>query len=210
MTANVRWALSFQRPHRFMAIAGTMCRCRHCSRSGDPDGSAGTTMTKKVTGYSRTQIALHWMVVIAVAVQFVANGGMVSSWRAALEDRPPSSDDETLAWLHIATGSLVLVLAVARIFLRFTRGAPPPPADEPKLLQLSAEAVHYSIYALLLMLPLSGLTAWYLGVAFAATLHSWGTNILLGAIALHIGGALFQHLVRRSDVLMRMFRPQAR
>lgn len=168
------------------------------------------TMTEKVTGYSRTQIVLHWMVVVGVVFQFVANNGMVSFWRASIAGRPQSPGDEIFAWLHIAAGSLILVLMLARIYLRLTRGAPPPPADEPRLLQLSAEAVHYAIYTLLMILPLTGLTAWYFSMALAGTIHTWLTYVLLGAIGLHIGGALFQHFIRRSDVLMRMFRPQAR
>lgn len=36
--------------------------------------------------------------------------------------------------------------------------------------------------------------------------HALLTTLLLGAIVLHIAGALFLHFIRRSDVLMRMFR----
>jgi cytochrome b561 len=103
---------------------------------------------------------------------------------------------------------LVLLLALARIYLRMTRGAPAPPADEPRLMQLAAEGVHMLIYALLLLLPLSGSVAWFVGVEASADVHEWLKNVLLAAIALHVSGALFQHFVRRSDVLMRMLSPQ--
>ncbi len=166
-------------------------------------------MTQTVTGYSRVQIALHWIVVILVAFQFVANEPMSSAWRAFLDGRLPSGFFDPLVLLHIGAGSLILLLALVRIYLRLVRGAPSPPQDEAWLLQFSAEAVHVSIYVLLLSLPATGAAAWLLGMPFAGVLHSWLTNILLGAIALHVGGALFQHVVRRSDVLLRMFKPQS-
>jgi cytochrome b561 len=113
-----------------------------------------------------------------------------------------------LAYLHVAAGISVLLLALMRIYLRLTRGAPAPPADEPRLLQLTAEAVHGTIYLLLFLLPLSGAVAWFLGVKLAGDVHELLQNVLLVMIALHIAGALFQHFILRSQVLMRMFRPE--
>jgi len=161
-----------------------------------------------VNGYSALQIALHWIVVVLVAFQFLAHDGMEDAWRAFLRGRSASVDEALMANLHVAAGIAVLVLALARIFLRLTRGAPPPPADEPLLLQWSAEAVHFSIYVLLLALPVTGAAAWFLGLEEAGDLHELLQNLLLAAIALHVAGALFQHFVRRSQVLVRMFRPE--
>jgi cytochrome b561 len=165
-------------------------------------------MAGKVTGYSRTQVALHWTVLVLVAFQFLAHDGIEEAWRAFRRGQPTPADATVLTYMHIGAGTLVLLLALARIYLRVTRGTPEPPADEPWLLQLAAEAVHLLIYALLMLLPLSGAVAWFVGVEASATLHEWLKNVLLAAIALHVVGALFQHFVRRSDVLMRMFSPQ--
>ncbi|MCR5858617.1 cytochrome b [Mesorhizobium sp. J428] len=165
-------------------------------------------MAAKVTGYSRAQVALHWIVLVLVAFQFLAHDGIEKAWRGFRSGQPTPTDAAVLTNMHIGAGTLVLMLALLRIYLRLTRGAPPPPADEPRLLQLAAEAVHLLIYALLIALPLSGAVAWFAGVAASAKVHEWLTNALLGAIAVHIGGALFQHFVRRSDVLMRMLSPQ--
>lgn len=163
-----------------------------------------------VTGYSRVQIALHWMVVVLVVFQFVAHDGMVSAWTAYLDGEQPPAGTGVMSTLHIAGGSLILLMMLSRSYLRFTRGAPPPPADEPRLLQLVAEGVHLALYAILLSLPISGALAWFAGYRLAGTIHDWLTNLLLGAIALHIGGALYQHVVRRSNVLIRMFRARSR
>lgn len=165
-------------------------------------------MAKDVAGYSSAQVALHWIVVALVAFQFVAHEGIEDAWRAYLRADPAPEGSAALAAMHVAVGTLVLLAALARIYLRVSRGAPPPPAGEPRLLQLLAEAVHRLIYVLLIALPLSGAAAWFFGVRPAGTLHSLLTNVLLAAIVLHIAGALFQHFVRRSDVLMRMLRPE--
>ena len=165
-------------------------------------------MAGKVTGYSRTQVALHWTVLVLVASQFLAHDGIEEAWGAFRRDQPTPADAAVLTYLHIGAGTLVLLLALARIYLRMTRGAPAPPADEPRLLQLAAEGVHLLIYALLLLLPVSGAIAWFAGVEVAAEVHEWLKTVLLAAIALHVAGALFQHFVRRSDVLMRMLSPQ--
>ncbi|MCO5161391.1 MAG: cytochrome b/b6 domain-containing protein [Mesorhizobium sp.] len=162
----------------------------------------------KVTGYSTSQVVLHWAVVILVAFQFVAHEAIEKTWRAAVRGEPSPVEEEAMAYLHIAAGVLIFFLATLRIYLRLTRGAPAPPADEPWLLKISGEAVHMLIYVLLFLLPLTGLIAWFLGMQAAGYVHEVLQNLLLAMIALHVAGALFQHFVRRSQVLMRMFRPQ--
>lgn len=153
------------------------------------------------------QVALHWIVVILVAFQFLAHDAIEQSWRAWIRNHTSSADTAVLTYMHIGAGLLVLILALTRIYLRITRGAPPPPADEPRLLQWSGEAVHGLIYLLLILLPVTGAVAWFLGIELAGAAHEVLQNVLLAAIALHVAGALFQHFVRRSQVLMRMFRP---
>lgn len=166
-------------------------------------------MARSVTGYSPMQVGLHWTVAILVAFQFFAHDGIETAWRAFTRgEEMPEENISVLAGLHIAAGVLILMLALARIYLRITRGVPPPPADEPRLLQIAAEAVHGVIYLLLILLPISGAVAWFAGVKPAGSVHALLTNLLLGAIVLHIAGALFQHFVRRSSVLMRMFKPE--
>ncbi len=162
----------------------------------------------KVTGYSSVQVALHWIVVFLVAFQFLVHDGMEESWRAYLRGQPAPADGATLTYLHIAAGILTLLLALLRIYFRIARGVPSPPPEEPRPLQIVAAAVHGSIYLLLILLPLSGGVAWFAGVEGAGEAHELMTNLLLAAIVLHVGGALFQHVVLRSQVLIRMFRPQ--
>lgn len=165
-------------------------------------------MAKHVNGYSATQIALHWIVVVLVAFQFLAHNAIEASWRAFRMGEMSPEGTAALTYMHVAAGLLVLFFALCRIYLRFTRGAPSPPADEPRILKIVSEAVHGLIYVLLLLLPISGAVAWFFGVQPAAGAHGLMEKLLLGLIAAHIAGALFQHLIRRSDVVMRMFAPE--
>ena len=164
-------------------------------------------MSRPAAGYSRMQIGLHWAVVVLVAFQYVAHSGIEAAWNMFLRNGTATAAIPVLAWLHIGAGIAILVLALLRIYLRLTRGAPPPPADEPWLLQISAEAVHIALYGLLLLLPLTGVAAWFLKMPAFGSIHVLLKNTLLVFIALHVAGALVQHFIRRSDVLMRMFRP---
>lgn len=165
---------------------------------------------RKIAGYSRVQIALHWIVVFLVAFQYLTHKGIELSWTALERGNAFPSDQMVLTYMHIGAGTLVTMAAVARLYLRSTRGAPPPPEDEPHILQLVSELVHGIIYALLLMLPVTGAIAWFSGISEVGFVHALLTNVLLAAIVLHIAGALFQHLVRRSQVMVRMFRSERR
>ncbi len=175
---------------------------------GPAMGRKSLTGDDDVKGYAPVQIALHWIVVVIVAFQYFAHAGIEQAWKAHFVGGQPISETPALAYLHVAAGSLVLVLALLRIALRITHGAPPPPHNEPRLLQFASEAVHAAIYILLLLLPLSGMTAWFIGAEVAGDAHSSMTGLLLAAIALHIAGALFQHFIRRSQVMIRMLRAQ--
>ncbi len=168
----------------------------------------GGCMAKEVNGYSGVQIALHWIVVVLIAFQFLAHNAIEASWRAFRNGEIPSESAAILTSLHVGVGMAVLLCMLCRVYLRLTRGAPSPPADEPRLLKIVSEAVHRMIYVLLLLLPISGAVAWFFGASPAAGAHVIMEKLLLGLIAAHIGGALFQHLIRRSDVVVRMFAPE--
>jgi cytochrome b561 len=148
-------------------------------------------------GYSRLQIALHWIVVVLIIVQYVGHEAMVAAWEAFG------------AHVHVIGGVLVLLLAAARIVLRITQGAPTPPANEPRGLQILAAATHGLIYMLLFAMPISGMMLWGGGIEAAGAVHSTLRFALLGLIALHIVGAVYHAFVLGSDVMSRMIRPKA-
>ncbi|MCA3416830.1 MAG: cytochrome b [Roseomonas sp.] len=132
--------------------------------------------------------------------------------------------------VHESAGLTILFVAIARLIWR--RLSPPPslPNDMPKMFRTASAAVHHSLYALLIIQPLLGFmatNAWgfpmrgataYLGfIEFPKFMEAWeslakilslfhtiGGWLLVVLIALHVGGALFHHAIRRDGTLMRM------
>jgi cytochrome b561 len=163
------------------------------------------TATGRPEGYSATQIVLHWTIAVLILVQFIASEGIEHVWDA-FEDGGVAGYSP-LANLHVAIGMTVLLLAIARVWLRLTRGAPPSPAGDPAPARIAAHSVHGLLYLLIFLLPISGGVAWFGGVEQAAEAHEVLKTVLLVVVVVHVAGALVQQFVMRSGVLMRMFRP---
>lgn len=157
-------------------------------------------------GYSRTQIALHWTIAVLVLAQFLNDDAIGAAWRALR--RGTEAAGGALVTAHVVVGIAILALVVWRIALRLNRGAPPPPADEPRPLQIVAAATHGTLYLLLLAVPLTGIAAWFGGIGPAAGLHGMLKTALMLLVVLHIAGALYQRFVLKSDVVTRMLSPR--
>jgi len=164
---------------------------------------------KRPAGYSSAQILLHWTIALLILVQFLAADGIEHAWDAFEAGETLRSGDMPLAWLHIGIGITVLVLAIVRVWLRLTRGAPPLPENDPLPARIGAHVVHGLIYLLLFLLPISGSVAWFGGVEQAGDAHKFFKTALLVLVGLHVAGALVQQFVLRSGLLMRMLRPAA-
>ncbi len=158
-------------------------------------------------GYSLTQIALHWSIAVLVLVQFINDEAIGAAWRALRRGTEPP--ESILVTAHVYVGIAILALVLWRIVLRLTRGAPRPPAHEPRPLQIAAAATHGLLYLLLLTLPVSGLVAWFGDVGTAGEMHELMKTVLMLLVFLHIGGALYQRFVLKTDVVNRMIRPEA-
>lgn len=163
--------------------------------------------------YSRGAIAFHW----AIAALVLANIAI-----GILNDSLPRE------WmtLHKSFGVTVLVLSIGRIAWRLTH-RPPAPVDGPAWERVTAAAVHWAFYALILILPLTGWIfssnperlrplSWFglitlpvlpvtSGFASAAKeaheLLGWAMAAL---VVLHIAAALRHHFMLRDRVLARM------
>ena len=97
--------------------------------------------------YTRTAVVLHWL----VAVLIVANVALALSVDALPEDW-----ERPVVDLHKSLGITVLGLFVLRLLWRL--GHPPPalPPTYSRWERRLAPAAHGALYALLLLLPLSG------------------------------------------------------
>ena len=160
------------------------------------------------TGYSATQIALHWIIAVLIVVQVVAHEGMETVYGAARGGPAATESEQLMADLHIAGGIAVFLLALLRVVLRLRRGAPPPPETEHPALRFAARAVHFLFYTIILLMPLSGALAWFGDVGAAAAAHRAGILAIVVLLLLHVAGALYQHFVLRTDVMRRILRPE--
>ena len=160
------------------------------------------------TGYSATQIALHWIIAILVIAQVVLHEGMHAAYGETRGGPAATESEQFMADLHVAGGIAVFLLALLRVVLRLRRGAPPPPQEERASLRFAARAVHVLFYAIILLMPLTGALAWFGGVEASAAVHRAGMLLILVLLLLHIAGALYHHFVLKTDVMRRILRPE--
>ncbi|MFA9230555.1 MAG: cytochrome b [Microgenomates group bacterium] len=156
-------------------------------------------------GYSRTQIRLHWVIAGLIVFQLIFGEDMGRAWLAVENGTVPEMG--ILVWAHIVVGIAVLVLAVWRIYIKVTRGVPAAPPSAPWM-ETAAKIGHLALYAVMILAPMSGLAAWYGGIAAAAVVHELFKPALILLILGHIGAALYHHFVKKDGLLLRMKTPQ--
>lgn len=144
----------------------------------------------------------------------------------AMMNLPSGPTQDRLFDLHRSIGFTILCLAVVRVAVRTVNRPPGRPADMPVALWAVAEATHYTLYALLFVMPVLG---WLASNAFGASVSVFGLftlpnlvgknegladqfgdwhqrlGFLMTALVLmHIGAGLWHGVVKRDGVLSRM------
>lgn len=157
-------------------------------------------------GYTRAQIALHWIAALLILQQYIFKDAMSAAWKALEDGLEPAFDPLVLA--HVAGGALVLVFALWRLSIRARRGAPAIVGDS-AVQRALAKGTHLGLYALMILMPISGSIAWFGGVDAAAQGHNILKVALLALIALHVAGALWHQFVLKDGLLMRMHRSES-
>ena len=169
--------------------------------------------------FDQISITLHWLTVLLIVLQFS------SAWLREAVDHD-SSLAVTILTTHRTSGALIWVVSLVRLVWRHNFAYLPPfPESMSKLQQTLAKANEYSLYALLLIQPITGLGRslfrgapfelfiWQVPALFEqddairhvfAEAHEIGANVLLALIGLHAGTALFHRLFLRDGVLQRM------
>jgi cytochrome b561 len=69
-----------------------------------------------------------------------------------------------------------------------------------------AKGTHVGLYALMILMPISGSVAWFGGIDAAAQGHNILKVALLALIALHVAGALWHQFVLKDGLIARMRR----
>ena len=168
--------------------------------------------------YTRTAIALHWLIALAVIAQFTWGW-----WMQTIPKQPPGMRVDAFN-LHKSVGLTLLALMTVRLLWRWRNPAPALPAM-PWWQARLAHFIHALLYVVLFAHPLAGyLGSGYSGYPvklFGMTLPAWGRNdptlkeffssshlvtswVIAGAVALHVAGALKHALVDRDGLLSRM------
>ncbi len=171
------------------------------------------------TRYDRTTIVLHWLVAVAVGLQWI--GGHTIDW---FPKGPLKIDARSV---HIVLGASLAGLLIFRLYWRAVRGQRLPPAQSGPL-GLLAVGTHGALVLNLVVLVCLGLfLAWLRGDSLfnltkipafgdfapqarhllanqVTDLHSLAANLILVLAGFHAAAALAHHFYWKDGVLKRM------
>lgn len=159
-------------------------------------------------GYTTLQIRLHWAIVLLVTAQLLSHDGMARAWDAALQRGEFALSAPVI--LHFLIGGVILGGMMWRLALRQEHGVPPPPAQEPALMQALARWAHRGFYAVLILLPVTGGLAWGMRSPGLSTAHEVLRLALVVLIVAHVGAVIHHQRVLRTGFLQRMTRAARR
>ena len=109
-------------------------------------------MSMRTTRYSQPAIWLHWITsILMLFMLFVGQGYMKVPGGTSLAGWAPST--------HASFGILILLLTLARLLWRLGNSPPAMPQTMYRWQVWAAHAVHWIFYALMIVIPLTGLLA---------------------------------------------------
>ena len=161
---------------------------------------------------------LHWLVAI----------GIIALLYLGLEqaDMPRGDEKTRIRFIHASLATVVLALMTLRILWRGLNETPAHPDGMPRWQAVTSQVVHWGLYAVVFAqllagamvsgtggrgLPFFGLFSVPLPVGQDRDAHELWEEVheflwrpLAALLVLHVLGALYNHFVRRNDVLRRM------
>jgi len=171
--------------------------------------------------YTKVAIVLHWLIALLIF------GNLALGFYMASFPKSAPTHDEALFY-HASIGSLVFMLAVARLGWRLTHRPPALPASIVSWQRTAAHSLHWLLYVLMLIVPLSGYvhrlagahTVSFFGLGnlpvfigkdeplrlFTHTLHLCLVWLLCILVAGHLAAALKHAFIDHDGVLQRMLR----
>lgn len=173
---------------------------------------------KHTDDYTRTAIALHWLIAVAIVAAFAVG--------IYMHDLPLTPMKLKIYSWHKWAGVTIFLLVLFRLAWRLGHRPPAPPIGMPVWQQIAAEWVHRLIYLLMIAIPLSGwlmssakgFQTVYFGVLplpdllaknkelgnILTVVHTALNFTLLGLVVGHAGAAIKHHIIDRDNVLTRM------
>lgn len=175
-------------------------------------------MSEAALHYNRVARFLHWTIGLLVIGNII--GGIFHD---------PLGEIFPVMPIHKSIGFVVLALSLFRLYWRITHPVPPLPQSMPRWEAVSAQALHWIFYALMIALPLTG---WIFSSAGKYPLQFFGlfdipklavekgslladatheAHELLGfawagLLLIHVGAALRHHYILKDNILTRMWR----
>lgn len=110
--------------------------------------------------YTGVAIALHWL----IALLFL--GSYISVYYRRYLTEPKTDENMTALQLHLAIGITIAALVVLRVLWRMTH-TPPPMEPGPRWQHAAAHGLHYVLYAVMIIMPITG----YLGTGVATEFY---------------------------------------
>ena len=186
------------------------------------NGSGAKVIHMAPRTYAPMAQLFHWVTVAFVLV--LAPVGLYMNYRGNDLNIWDGTTD-ALYSVHKLFGFTLLLIVLARLTYRLQNGAPP---DEPTLepwQRTASHLTHWSLYGLLILVPLMGWIAvslygargifglvelpalWSKNEEASKTaflLHAWLGRLMGLLIVIHISAALYHHFVRKDNVLRRM------
>jgi cytochrome b561 len=185
---------------------------------------AGASAHCDALPYTRTAIALHWLIALVIFAQ------VPFGWY--LEEIPRGTPAR--GWyvnLHKSVGVTLGVAIVLRACWRWLHPPPPLPDWMPRWERIGASATHAALYACMLIMPLTGYVAsnfskWGVKYFNAIQLPPWGVDdariyaffngahvatsyLFVALIVAHVASAVW-HASRRDGIVQRMWPPRPR
>jgi cytochrome b561 len=171
-----------------------------------------------IASYGSMSRFLHWFMALCFIILIIVGVYMVGL--------PPSDTKWQIYTLHKSVGLLMGVFAVIRLYWAIVSIKPAHPATTPAYQELLAKIGHWSLYAFILIMPVSGLTMSLLGghdinafwlfsvpalgkfevASLLHGIHVYGYLVLLAIIVLHVAAALYHHYYLKDNVLRRMIK----
>ena len=154
--------------------------------------------------YTRTQIALHWLVAGLVLVQYSTSGAIVRTHSIHLViGQRLNPTDLILHTIHNRAGLTIVALMFGRLALRLWAGAPLPGGSTPGPTTPLAQGVHAAFYAVLIAEGLTGAVAAYFWWPISAV-HVILFDVLLALVTVHVAAALWHAFILRDCVVHRV------
>ena len=169
------------------------------------------------THYHPASIFFHWFIFLLVIAALIV---------IELKGQFPKGSEprELCKTVHGVIGQLIFIAMALRLMIRLTYGVPTPTNPKPVFISL-AKAMHWLLYALLLIAPIFGILYFQYGgkeihffglvwpqlvtpnpdmKKLVEEIHEFMGNSLYFLIGFHALAGLWQHYVLKDDTLRRM------